>query len=148
MIMPQIYNERINQVFCLYNELATFLEEASYSSKLADLPSNTIGQQLWCVIGARESYLKGIQKGNWDGFSCSLPGAMTSNKEAVRLALRRSAEVAQEIFSELTGATESQERLAFELLEHEVQHQGQLIRYLYGLKLGVPKGWKERYHLD
>jgi uncharacterized damage-inducible protein DinB len=144
----QIYQERINKVFELYDELATFLEEASYSSKLADLPSNTIGQQLWCVIGARESYLRGIQKGKWDGFSCSLPGAMTANKEAVSLALRRSAEKAEQFIGELRSMTESQERLAFELLEHEVQHQGQLIRYLYGLKLGVPKSWKERYHLD
>lgn len=147
-MLAKIYNERIHQVFGLYNELATFLEEESYSSKLADLPSNTIGQQLWCVIGARESYLKGIQKGKWDGFSCSLPGAMTANKEAVRSALSRSAEAAQQTFRLLTSMTEPQERLAFDLLEHEVQHQGQLIRYLYGLKLGVPKGWKDRYHLD
>lgn len=146
--MTQIYRERINQVFGLYNDLATYLGEANYSSKLAELPSNTIGQQLWCVIGARESYLKGIQKGKWDGFNCSLPGAMTANKEAVSLALRCSAESAQQILIELTSMTESQERLAFELLEHEVQHQGQLIRYLYGLKLGIPKSWKTRYHLD
>mgnify|MGYP001611840339 CR=1 FL=1 len=102
MIMTQIYRERINQVFGLYNELATFLDEAYYSSKLSELPSNTIGQQLWCVIGARESYLNGIQKGKWDGFSCSLPGAMTARKEAVSIALCRSAEAAQRILSELT----------------------------------------------
>lgn len=50
--------------------------------------------------------------------------------------------------SEIENLSAGQEKLAFDLLEHEVQHQGQLIRYLYGLKLGIPAGLKERYHLD
>ena len=31
--------------------------------------------------------------------------------------------------------TVDQERLAFQRLEHEIQHRGQLIRYLYGFKI-------------
>jgi uncharacterized damage-inducible protein DinB len=34
------------------------------------------------------------------------------------------------------------------LLEHEVQHHGQLIRYLYGLGIERPESWKQRYALD
>ncbi len=146
--MSPIFRERISLAFALYKELGVFLAGPAFSSKLSDLPSNTIGQQLWCVIGARESYVKGIQKGQWDGFSCSLSFEFTSDKDAVLTALDRSAEQAQQIFSQLTALSESQERLAMGLLEHEIQHHGQLIRYLYGLKMGVPKGWKERYHLE
>jgi hypothetical protein len=32
-----------------------------------------------------------------------------------------------------------------DLLEHELQHHGQLIRYVYGNKLEFPESWKKRY---
>jgi len=38
--------------------------------------------------------------------------------------------------------------LALDLLEHEAAHQGQLIRYLYGLALPIPASWKRRYALE
>lgn len=38
--------------------------------------------------------------------------------------------------------------LLMSLLEHEVQHHGQLIRYLYGNRLAIPQSWKARYTLD
>lgn len=63
-------------------------------------------------------------------------------------ALAKSATTALQVFGEIESLTIAQEKLAFDLLEHEVQHQGQLIRYLYGLKLGIPAGLKARYHLD
>ena len=63
-------------------------------------------------------------------------------------ALARSAETAQQVLNQLESLSPAQEKLAFEFLEHETQHQGQLIRYLYGLKLGIPAGLKARYHLD
>jgi hypothetical protein len=40
------------------------------------------------------------------------------------------------------------EALLIDLLEHEAQHQGQLIRYLYGLGITVPTSWKNRYNLN
>jgi hypothetical protein len=140
--------ERLNTSFDLYNELAAHLDESSLGSKLAALPSNTIGEQLWCVVGARESYTRGIQKGQWDGFRCSLAKEAIGKKKDVTDALAKSALMAQKILSENESLSTEQEKLAFDLLEHEVQHQGQLIRYLYGLKLGIPAGLKERYHLD
>ncbi|MBK8233243.1 MAG: hypothetical protein IPK72_22375 [Candidatus Eisenbacteria bacterium] len=35
--------------------------------------------------------------------------------------------------------------LALDLLEHEVQHHGQLIRFVYGNGLTFPESWKVRY---
>jgi hypothetical protein len=40
-----------------------------------------------------------------------------------------------------------QRRLAMDLLEHEVAHHGQLIRYLCGLRIDIPESWKSRYAL-
>ena len=36
-------------------------------------------------------------------------------------------------------------KLRFALLEHEVQHHGQLIRFVYGNKLSFPESWNKRY---
>ncbi|WP_261177856.1 hypothetical protein [Anaerobacillus sp. CMMVII] len=35
--------------------------------------------------------------------------------------------------------------LLIDLLEHEVQHHGQLIRYAYANKIDFPKSWNFRY---
>jgi len=143
-----LITERLEVAFLLFDELAELFDESVFSSKLATLPSNTIGQQFWCVIGARESYIAGIAKGQWAGFNCSLDRNKTGNKAAVLEGLRNSAKNACDVLHRLGEPSEGQARLAVQLLEHEVQHHGQFIRYLYGLKIGVPKGWKERYHLD
>jgi hypothetical protein len=143
-----LLSERLNKAFDLFDELAVHLDESSLGSKLAALPSNTIGEQLWCVVGARESYTRGIQNGQWQGFRCSLTKEAIGKKKEVAEALASSALIAQKVLSEIENLSTPQEKLAFDLLEHEIQHQGQLIRYLYGLKLGIPAGLKERYHLD
>lgn len=146
--MSSLLHERIKKSFDLNSELVAHLTESSLHSKLPALPSNSIGEQLWCVVGARESYIRGIQKGHWDGFRCSLARDDIGKKNSVTEALARSAETARQVLSQSESLSQTQEQLAFELLEHEIQHQGQLIRYLYGLKLGIPAGLKARYHLD
>lgn len=143
-----VLQERLKIAFEIYNGIVSYLNESSLTSKLADLPSNTIGEQFWCVVGARESYIRGIKKGHWDGFRCSLTKEDIRKKKSVAEALAESAETARQLFVDLKSLSPEQEKLAFELLEHEIQHQGQLIRYLYGLKLGIPTGLKARYHLD
>ena len=135
----------LERSFGLYRDLVASLDEATLGAHLPGLPSNTVGQQLWCVVGARESYARAIRAGEWVGFACSLEStedaalvadALTSSETAVRDAL-----MSMETFSE------AQSRLLVDLLEHEAAHQGQLIRYLYGLGLEIPVSWKSRYAL-
>jgi hypothetical protein len=147
MISP-ILHERLKIAFDIYDGIVSHLNESSLTSKLAYLPSSTIGEPLWCVVGARESYIRGIQKGQLDGFRCSLTKEDIGKKKSFSEALAKSSETALQILNQLETLSPSQEKLAFEFLEHEVQHQGQLIRYLYGLKLGIPASLKARYHLD
>jgi len=138
--------EHFERSFGLYGDLVEAIGEAVLSSRLADLPSNTIGAQLWCVIGGRESYSRAIKAGQWSGFSCSLddPGSAVKVKDA----LARSAAVAREASESIASANDLQSGLIIDLLEHEAAHQGQLIRYLYGLRLSIPASWKSRYALD
>jgi hypothetical protein len=66
----------------------------------------------------------------------------------VAAALDRSAAAVASVLQAHERLTEAQQRLVLDLLEHEAQHHGQLIRYLYGLGLQIPASWKERYALD
>lgn len=145
MSLPSILAERFDRSFALYRDLIDAIDEEALASKLPGLPSNTVGLQLWCVVGARESFALAIRANEWSGFSCSLDSV--TRKTPVADALRRSAEGVSEVLGAIDSFTEVQNRLIVDLLEHEAAHQGQLIRYLYGLRLAIPESWKARYAL-
>lgn len=146
MSLPSTIRGSFERSFTLYWDLVDGMEEGALGSKLPGLPSNSVGLQLWCVVGARESYARAIRANEWSGFSCSLE--TPDNRISVADALRRSAEGVTEILRDMDSFSEVQNRLMLDLLEHEAAHQGQLIRYLYGLKLAIPGSWKSRYALE
>lgn len=129
-----------------HTEFAESLPAEAFGRSL-EARSNTIGEQFWCVIGARESYADAIENDGWSGFICSLPGAATGNKTQVCQALKRS-EIRFEQASRDIEWTDNREALLLALLEHEAQHQGQLIRYVYGLGYRFPESWAERWALS
>lgn len=147
MAMAAIVRERLLESFELYDDLAREVPEASLAMKLPGIASNTLGAQLWCVVGARESFAGAIRSGAWPGFSCSLTAGETRERDAVTAALSRSAEYVLGATDD--AGTDDDDRLRFvlRLLEHEAAHQGQVIRYLYALQLPIPARWKERYAL-
>lgn len=147
MIKDQ-FTKRLELSNQLYTDLVAHIPENFLESKLADLPSNTIGQQLWCVIGARNSYLNAAKAGAWKGFSCPLASDKTGNSQAVKEALVSTGDDVKKFLNESGDFSEVTVKFLFDLLEHEAQHHGQLARYLYGLKVGVPQSWKDRYHFD
>lgn len=132
----------------LYDELIAQLPEGALSMKLPGIPSNSIGEQLWCVVGARESFSRAIEAGSWSGFSCSLSAEGLKEKGTVQRALGRSAGVMLGVLSSMETYEDKRTCFIADLLEHEAAHHGQLIRYLYGLKLPIPAGWKAKYSLD
>ena len=129
-----------------HRELVASLPEADLGRRLAE-PSNTIGAQIWCVVGARESYTKAIREDGWAGFDCSLSGPETEIKERVLEALDRSEEALIETLADPEW-TNGRERLLLDLLEHEIQHQGQIIRYVYALGRLFPESWATRWALE
>ncbi|MEN8114816.1 MAG: hypothetical protein ABFS21_10560 [Actinomycetota bacterium] len=135
----------IRAMFQAHSEFAEFAPEAVFAEKLA-VPSNTVGGQFWCVVGARESYVDAIVNDGWGGFSCSLPGSAAGDRAKVVEALAQSA-LAFDRVAEDVDWTPIRDELLLDLLEHEVAHQGQLIRYAYGLGLRLPKTWIDRWSL-
>lgn len=126
-------------------DLAALLPESALSEDLP-APSNTVGAQFWCLVGARESYARAIEAGAWSAFSCSLTAEGTRQIAAVRAALETSAQAVRQALA--TTRTDATDALVLDLLEHEAQHQGQLIRYIYALGLEFPASWKARWALD
>jgi hypothetical protein len=146
MLSSSAVGTSFERSFGLYRDLLGVLDARALTSGLPGLPSNSIGAQLWCVVGARESYARAITAGGWSGFTCSLdePG----DPGRVAAALESSAATVASALRSQERLTDLQERLVLDLLEHEAQHHGQLIRYLYGLRLPIPASWKDRYALD
>ncbi|MDP6605350.1 MAG: hypothetical protein QF664_03690 [Dehalococcoidia bacterium] len=136
--------QRLDRAFELYHDLIDGLPADALGQKLPDLPSSPIGNQLWCVVGTRESFGKAIEHGEWKGWDCSLDGYA---RDAVASKLAASGERVLEVLGAV-DLDDTRSDYALDLLEHETQHQGQLIRYLYGLRLDIPQSWKDRWALD
>lgn len=134
--------ERLETAFNLTKDLALTLSGEELTLSLGDLPSSTIGEQIWCMVGARESYLKAIVHEEWRGFSCSLKDV--ASPLSVQSSLKDSSDSCLSYLRE-NKLTDTQTDFVYLLLEHEVQHHGQLIRYVYGTPLTFPESWKSRY---
>jgi hypothetical protein len=133
--------ERLSQAMSLSNDLLDSVNEDALNSRLP-VPSNTIWDQFWCVVGARESYARAITEGEWRGFSCSLTAADRGSKARLVAVLASSLELVE-------GAAPSAPDSPFvlDVLLHETQHHGQLIRYVYGLGLSFPDSWRAPWGL-
>lgn len=136
--------DRLSATFALTDDLARGLTVEDLTLHLGDLPSNTIGEQIWCIVGARESYFQAIIHDGWTGFSCSLTDLKSHSN--VMASLRNSSESIMQ-YSQSAQFSDSQTDYLFTLLEHEVMHHGQLIRYIYANKLTFPESWTERYNV-
>lgn len=139
--MEKIINRALRAMELTF-EFYYYISDESLTLKIHNTPSNTIGEQAWCIIGARESFLKALKKGCWDGFSCSLSDC-TDKKLIVNKLERTAADL--RVFLKEGDSRSLNLDVIIDLLEHEVQHHGQLIRYSYSNKLGFPRSWNTRY---
>jgi uncharacterized damage-inducible protein DinB len=144
--MPDLVDARLDGVFALYDELAAAIDAVQLRQSLP-VPSNSIGLQLWCVVGARETWARAMESGRWGPFRCSITSFADTHDPAV--VRRRLAGSAVELRAAVAThpADETRANLKLELLEHETQHLGQLLRYLLGLGIQPPAGWKARFAL-
>ena len=128
----------------LTNDFARDIDDEDLGRSLPGR-SNTIGSQFWCVVGGRESYLKALEAGQWEGFACSLSDADTHTSTTLTDALDKTR--AQWLHLDPADLGDYQLGMALRLNEHEAQHQGQLIRFAYNLGISLPDSWKEHWAL-
>lgn len=142
-----MFREKIKLVFDMYTDILNTLKDEDLDKKLGDLRSNTIREQLCCVIGTRESYGNNLIKNQsftWDTqFDF---GKKWSRRELIR-EMEEKKEVVLDYLKAKNNLSENQQSAMFDLLAHEYMHQGQLVRYFYGLNLNLPKSLVEFWHL-
>lgn len=148
MAILDVLRANLHRSVSLYEALITQIPESALAERLPGIRSNTMGQQLWCVIGARESYGRAIEAGEWNGFSCSVKREQCSSRVDLATSLAASGKRLLEVVSARDSFTDVQHQFIVDALEHEAAHQGQLIRYLYALNLPIPDLWKSRFALD
>lgn len=142
----RLLDARLDEGFALYDELAASLAGEQLGQRLP-VPSNPLGMQLWCVIGARETWARAIGTGTWGPFRCSITDPVDTTRPGVLAEALRSSGEAFRTVSGLAPQDDVRMELKLKLLEHESQHQGQILRYLLGLRLEVPPGWRRRFAL-
>ncbi len=144
--MNAILINRLDRAFQLTFGLSQMMSASTLESRIKDVPSNSMGSQFWCIVGARQSYTRGIAAGGWQGFSCSLTPTQSKDPASIQASLRQTHDdaIAAVTNQELSDA---QWQLVMDLWEHEVQHQGQLIRYFYASAIAFPTDFANRYNL-
>ena len=125
--------------FAAYDDLIDQTDTGQLTQTL-DLPKHkSLREHLWCVVGSRESYAQALQAGEWSGFKCS----MTTYEQPDFLEkLSASAKAATDAIANIEEWTPEREELLVALSEHEVMHEGQIIRHVYALGDTLPATWK------
>ena len=122
-----------------YSDFITAIDSDDLSRKM-DIPKNkSVAEHLWCLVGSRESYARALAAGEWQGFSCSMK---TYDRESFELALESSGQALIAAIDALSDWTSEHDGLLAAVAEHEVMHEGQLIRHMYGLGRELPASWR------
>lgn len=146
MTAIDVLGRRFTRANALWLDLVGALSADQLAARLPGLASNPLGEQVWCVLGARESYPRAARAGSWQGFTSPVTHEQTVDAVALRAALESTAADVTDWLDTIVSYDDWQYALA--LLEHETQHHGQLIRYLYGLGIPRPHSWQQQYALD
>lgn len=145
--MNSILKNRLAKALELTEVLCGQLVDPQLAFKMDSSRSNSIGLQFWCVAGARESYVRAFAASAWQGFSCSLSRTDLEKTESISTALRSSRLELLALIEDLEEST-IRASILFDLLEHEVQHHGQLIRFFYANGIDFPGEFARRYSLS
>ncbi|MCC5996636.1 MAG: hypothetical protein JJU18_09745 [Oceanicaulis sp.] len=144
--MDKILLQRVEAALELTNSLGEGLAADDLGRRIDQVPSNSIGSQFWCVVGARESYRRGMLAGEWQGFSCSLAREQTRQPASMQAALAQTRDDILKTAAAMEWGGQAAQ-LLFDLWEHEVMHQGQLVRYFYANAIAFPAAFASRYAL-
>lgn len=129
---------RLRLRFAAYADLVSQIDADLLTASI-DVPRHkTLAEHLWCVVGARESYARGISQGEWAGFACSMA---QPTLEEFRNKLDESGETVLTAIQSVQEWTARRSELLTILAEHEVMHEGQIIRHMYAIDQHLPESW-------
>ena len=121
--------------FDFYADLVQEIDEQTIHAEL-DVPrQRSLGLHLWCIVGSRESFARAIERGEMGDWACSVK-KLERDEFVAKLASS-----AQALLAAIDGTQEwtpARERLLAQIAEHEVMHEGQIIRLMFGLEKPLP----------
>jgi len=143
-----LIKKKIKDIFNMNDELMILLEDNDLKKDLSDIRSNTIGGQIYCIAGARESYGVSIINDTKFNWICKFSYEKRFDSFLLSEYLFKWRDEVIKYLSKKNELSSNQEDLLLDLYAHEYMHQGQLIRYLYGNNIKIPKSWKDFWHLS
>lgn len=133
--MREVIIENLRKRFGFYAELAGQLDDEQLNATL-DVPGHrSLGLHLWCVVGTRESYAKAIPAGAMAGWASSVT-ALSQTELVAKLA--DSGRILLQAIEAVGVWTPERDALLAEVAEHEVMHEGQIIRAMFALDQPLP----------
>ena len=136
--IPEQLRTRLFTRLEAYADLAAQLTDDLLNQRV-DVPKHkSLSEHLWCVVGARESYAKALALGSWQGFNCSMKAFSAVD---FRAKLSESSANVREVVLAIDNWSDTQIELFISLNEHEVMHEGQIIRHMYALDRHLPESW-------
>ena len=121
--------------FDFYTDLVAQVDEAAINAEL-DIPRHrSLGMHLWCIVGSRESFAKAIAAGEMAGWRSSVK---RFERDEFSAKLVESARLLLEAIDAVREWTPERDQLLAQIAEHEVMHEGQIIRLMFGLEKPLP----------
>ena len=133
--MRETIIDNLTQRFGFYADLATQVDDDTINAAM-DIPrQRSLGQHLWCIVGARESFATAIEAGEMCGWSSSVT---QFERDEFIAKLKQSAQILLAAIDGVGEWTPQRHKLLAQVAEHEVMHEGQIIRLLFGLQKPLP----------
>lgn len=121
--------------FDFYADLVAQVDEEAINAEL-DIPRHrSLGMHLWCIVGSRESFARAIAAGKMEGWQSSVTKFERDEFTA------KLAGSSQELLGAIEAVREwtpERDQLLAQIAEHEVMHEGQIIRLMFGLEKPLP----------
>ena len=121
--------------FDFYADLVGQIDEETVSATLEVPRHRSVGLHLWCIVGTRESFAKAIAAGEMGGWTSSVT-QLERNEFKAKLAT--SSQALLDAIASVQEWTPERDQLLAQIAEHEVMHEGQIIRLMFGLDKPVP----------
>lgn len=133
--MRETIVDNLSKRIGFYDDLIDQANDSTLAAELAVPRNRSLGAHLWCIVGTRESYAKAIAAGEMGGWSSSVE---KFEQDEFRDKLTRSGRDLLNAINAVSDWTPERDRLLAEVAEHEVMHEGQIIRLMFGLEKPLP----------
>lgn len=150
--VSEALNGKIEVLMGLTLDILDFMDADDLPRECGIGFEDSFGKNFWCLIGARESFSKAINAGEWQGFECPITKETAyKDKTTLKDYLISTQNLVLETVSGLDWSRSDIKEclsLILRVIEHEVAHHGHMIRYAQHLDIELPKTVQDKYHLN